>query len=208
MPVGGIGTPMSVAPSTAGLSDRPEEAWTVRSGAVLAPIDPRTWAKTDGSTIEYLGESNFEGFQYGKEPLWLWTKDGNALTAGWLKAKARQAVVRAIYFGGAFGVDNAEDTRGSSLPLGPVSSTPFATDVQWAAWARSQPLHSAPLDRYDGASIHTVIQMYSMLLYAKDARLDVPELDAGIARMDADFGRTTDFRFPSLQLFKNLGGPN
>ncbi len=196
------------------LPDRDVAAVT---GAVLRDIGVGEWQLRDGTTAFYALESNFQGFQYGKEPLWLWAKDGNAKAAGWLAAKARQAVVRTLYIGGALGVDRAEDIAGSSLPLGPSmpgpfgypipAPTPFKSDFEWAKWVGSLPIAVQPTDRYDGAALHTAMQMHEMLLFAKDAKLAVPELDTAISRMDLFRRRTSNFAYAGLQMHKQLGGP-
>ena len=187
------------------------------TGAVLRDLYVSVWDLRSGSTVNLAAESNFEGFQYGKEPLWLWSRDGNATVIGWFKAKARQAVVRALNIGGALGVDRAEDERGSSLPLGPTTTdasgyavpapTPFHSDTEWAAWVVAQPFAVQSTTSFDNASIHTALQMYEMLLFAKDANLGVADIDAAISKMQADKARTTNFRFSDILEHKHLGGP-
>jgi hypothetical protein len=185
------------------------DAWARRVvGLPLAALMTSTWARRDGGELRLRGTSAFELVQYGKEPLYLWTRSGDPRVRRWFEMAARHLVVRTLHVGGARGIDRAENVRGSTYPVAPVGSVPFRDDRGWAAWVRSLPIAAGPTDRFDGASLHTLTQAKGTLLLAKGAGLAVPELDAALARIDADWSRTAKPRYADLESAKHWAAPN
>lgn len=188
----------------------PSDAYLRRLANVpLSELSDYDWELGNGRRAVMRGVSAFMLPQYGKEPLYLWTRDGDPTVRRWFGLAARHVVLRVLHVGGARGIDRSEDLRGSAFPLGPAGPNrtaampPFSTDRGWAQWVRGLPLTKQPTDRYDGAAIHTVTQMEGLLLLAKAAGLKVPELDAAIARMAADRKRTSALRYPNLDMAKH-----
>jgi hypothetical protein len=176
-------------------------------GVPLSGIAPRPWKTVDGGEIRLRGTSAFQAVQYGKEPLYLWTRAGNPTVRRWFAMVARHHVVRALHIGGARGIDRAEDVRGSSIPVAPVGSLPFSNDVGWARWSKGLPIKAGPTDRFDGAALHTLTQAKGLLLLAKAAGVKVPELDAALAKIDADWSRTSKPRYSNLDWPKHWAAP-
>lgn len=167
-----------------------------------------TWKTADGGSIQLRGNSAFELPQYGKEPLYLWTRDGDVRVARWFVASARNLTVRALHIGGARGIDGSPNARGSGFPAAPPGAPPFADDRGWAAWVKALPLAAVPTDNFDGAGLHTLTQVKGTLLLARAAGLRIPELDAALARIDADWSRTTKPRFAGVESAKHWAAPN
>lgn len=176
-------------------------------GIPLSGIGPSTWKTRDGGELRLRGTSAFMLPQYGKEPLYLWTRAGNPTVRRWFGMAARHLVVRALHIGGARGIDRAENVRGSTYPVAPVGSLPFRDDVGWARWVKSLPIEAGPTDRFDGASLHTLTQVKGTLLLAKAAGLKVPEIDAALAKIDADWSRTAKPRYANLDWPKHWAAP-
>jgi len=166
-----------------------------------------TWKTADGGSIQLRGNSAFELPQYGKEPLYLWTRDGDVRVTRWFARSARNLTVRALHIGGARGIDGSPNARGSGFPAGPLGAPPFADDRGWAAWVKALPLAAAPTDNFDGAGLHTVTQVKGTLLLARAAGLKVPEVDAALAKIDADWSRTTKPRYSALESAKHWAAP-
>lgn len=177
-------------------------------GLPLAKLNPSAWKRADGGQLMLRGSSAFELAQYGKEPLYLWTRSGDRRVARWFAMSARHLVVRAVHIGGARGIDRSENARGSAFPAAPVGAVPFRDDLGWAAWVKALPIAPMPTDRYDGASLHTLTQVKGTLLLARAAGLKVPELDAALARIDADWQRTVKPRYVALESAKHWASPN
>lgn len=194
-----------MATATAGASDD-----YVRRivGLPLANLNASPWKTGDGGELKLRGSSAFELPQYGKEPLYLWTRAGDARVARWFARSARHLTVRTLHIGGARGIDRSANARGSAFPAAPVGAPPFADDIGWAAWVKQLPLAEAGTDNFDGAGLHTLTQIKGTLLLARAAGLDVPELDAALAKIDADWSRTTKPRFAGLNSAKHWASPN
>lgn len=167
-----------------------------------------TWATADGGEIKLRGFSAFELPQYGKEPLYLWTRAGDPRVRRWFAMAARHLVVRTLHIGGARGIDRSENKRGSTFPAAPVDALPFKDDRGWAAWVKALPIAPAPTDSFDGAGLHTLTQIKGTLLLAKAAGLKVPELDAALRKIDSDWARTTKPRYVGLNWPKHWASPN
>jgi hypothetical protein len=176
-------------------------------GVPLSGIGPQTWKTTNGGELKMRGTSVFQAVQYGKEPLYLWTRAGNPTVKRWFETVARHLVVRTLHIGGARGIDRAENLRGSSMPVAPLDRIPYSNDVGWARWVKELPIKAGPTDRFDGASLHTLTQTKGALLLARAAGVKVPELDAALAKMDADWSRTAKPRYTNLDWPKHWAAP-
>ena len=177
-------------------------------GLPLAKLNASAWKTSAGGELTLRGSSAFELPQYGKEPLYLWTRAGDARVARWFAASARHLTVRALHIGGARGIDRSESARGSAFPAAPVGAPPFADDVGWAGWVKRLPIADASTQSFDGASLHTLTQVKATLLLAKAAGLKVPELEAALAKIDADWSRTVKPRYADLDSAKHWAAPN
>lgn len=166
-------------------------------GLPLGGVGTHIWKTVDGGQLKLRGASAFQTVQYGKEPLHLWTRAGNPRVRRWFQSVTRHHVVRVLHIG-SLGIDRAENVRGSTYPLAPVGALPFTNDVGWARWVKTLPIAPRPTDRYDGAAIHTLTQTKELLLLAKSAGLKVPELDAALARINADWSRMSEPRYTRL----------
>jgi hypothetical protein len=160
---------------------------------------------SDGTVLKTRFGSNFMSQQYGKEPLWLWTRDGSEPVRRWFSAYARQMVVRTTIIGGTRGIDGF---GGSSISYAAEGVFTPATDVEWGNWLARLPVPDNPVrDSYNDAAVHTALQTETMLLMAKDAGLSVNGLDGAITRMATDRARTTALRYTNLQMMKHLAAP-
>jgi hypothetical protein len=177
-------------------------------GLPLAKLNSSAWKTATGGEVQLRGSSAFELPQYGKEPLYLWTRAGDARVARWFARSARHLTVRALHIGGARGIDRSENARGSAFPAAPVGAIPFADDLGWAAWVKRLPIADAATDNFDGAGLHTLTQVKGTLQLARAAGLKVPELDAALARIDADWARTSTPRYAGLESAKHWASPN
>lgn len=150
--------------------------------------------------------SNFMLPQYGKEPLYLWTVDGSSVVKSWFEAAAGYVASRLVEVGGAAGVDGCVGIRGSSFPLKVSGTTPtFSDRAGWVAWVNQQ-CPNANRANFDGAYIHTSIQMEGLLLLARDA--GVAGLDAAISQVQVLRSATTAPKsVDTLQLLKHMAGP-
>ena len=176
-------------------------------GLPIGVLTPSMWKTVDGADLRLRGTSAFELAQYGKEPLYLWTRAGDPRVRRWFEIATRHLVVRTLHIGGARGIDRSENVRGSTFPVAPVTSVPFKDDVGWARWAKALPIVAGPTDSFDGASIHTLTQIRGTLLLAKGAGLKIAELDAALAKIDADWARTTKPRYVGLDSAKHWAAP-
>lgn len=195
-------------PTTAAARGASDEYVRRIVGLPLVKLNVARWKTADGGELKLRATSAFELPQYGKEPLYLWTRAGDARVARWFARSARYLVVRTLHIGGARGIDRSESARGSGFPVAPVGMPPFDDDVAWADWVKRLPIADAPTDSFDGASLHTLTQVKGTLLLAKAAKLPVPELDAALARIDADWSRTTKPRYVGLNWAKHWASPN
>ena len=176
--------------------------------------------------------SNFELVQYGKEPLYLWTRFGNPIAAKWFGIGARHIAARVELIGGARGINlcspliglpngiNQATVRdseaGSKYPVGnavldgrgnPFPGAPAWADIQgWAAWMSGLCPHSAT-DRYDGAQIHTLTQAEGLLLLAR--AVGITGLDSALTRIAEDRARTdlSKLVYISLNMPKHWAAP-
>lgn len=176
-------------------------------GVPVSGLQPSVWKTTSGGELRLRGTSAFQLPQYGKEPLYLWTRAGDPRVRRWFEMAARHLVVRTLHIGGARGIDRSENVRGSTFPVAPVGSVPFGDDLGWAAWAKALPIVAGPTDRFDGAALHTLTQIQGTLLLAKGAGVKVPELDAALAKIDADWARTAKPRYVELESAKHWAAP-
>lgn len=176
-----------------------------------------TFDTAGGASVRLQQTSTFQAAQYGKEPLWLWTRAGNATARRWFTAYAGGLALRMTVIGGAMGVDGRTSQTGSGYPIGPttgvgsaaVAAAPdFASGRGWAEWVVALPLkQSDSRSSFDGASLHTAMQIEGMLLMARDAGLGVPDLDTALARIRTARAATTAIRYSTLQMHKHLGAP-
>jgi hypothetical protein len=159
----------------------------------------------DGTIVKTLRASNFMAQQYGKEPLWLWTRSGHPAVARWFAAYARQMVVRVTIIGGTKGIDGF---GGSSVPFAIIGQPLATSDVAWGRWAGELSVRSNPERRsFDGAAAHTATQTEALLLLAKDAGLRVDGLDKALEAFAAQKERTTAYRYQNIQMMKHLAAP-
>ena len=188
------------------------------SGALFGSVvGIGSFDRADGSTVRLQQTSAFQAVQYGKEPLWLWTKAGNPAVRRWFTTYAGGLALRMAVIGGAMGADGRTSQSGSGYPTGPTVGTgasavpavpDFSTPRGWAEWVAALPLkQSDSRASFDGASLHTAIQIEGALLMARDAGLAVSELDAALARIRTARAATTAIRYPGIQMHKHLGAP-
>ncbi len=140
-------------------------------------------ALPDGRQV-WMASDYFLG-QFGKEPLWLWTRDGNPTVRRWFGMAARQIVQRQTLLGGARGTDSCGGAGGSSVPVTPEFPV-IASVTQWSDWA-NRLCGDAPSDSFNGTWIHTATQAEGLLLLAQDAGFDVK---AGLDAMARAKART------------------
>jgi hypothetical protein len=160
---------------------------------------------TPSGTVAMTMAPNFMLPQYGKEPLYLWAKSGNATALKWLQAAAKHASARLVQIGGTAGVDGCVGVNGSSFPLKMDGSVPGFTDTAgWAAWVKTL-CPSVVNTSFDGAQIHTATQMEGLLRLARDA--GVAGLDETLTTVQSMKSRTTALKWPDLQMHKHLAGP-
>lgn len=187
------------------------------SGTTFASTGIGSFVLSDGSTVKLRQTSAFEAAQYGKEPLWLWAKAGKASVRNWFTAYTTGLAMRMSVIGGAMGVDGRTSTGGSGYPIGPTTlaggvavaaAPPFSTSAGWAEWVVALPLKQIDArDSFNGASVHTAMQIEGALLMARDLGLQVPELDSALSRIKQARDATTSFRYSGLQMHKHLGAP-
>ena len=188
------------------------------AGAIFNPAFYESYTMLDASKPVLTSTSAFMTVQYGKEPLWLWSKAGNIKVRKWFEAYARGLVLRMTIIGGTMGVDGINSERGSGFPIGPTilsqwgypiaSLPPFNSDTGWAEWALTLPLQDvASRTTFNGATIHTVTQLEGTLLFAKDLNLNVGDLDTAISRVAVAKSATTSLRYLDLQMHKHFGSP-
>jgi hypothetical protein len=187
------------------------------SGTTFASVGVGSFVMNDGSTVKLRQTSAFETVQYGKEPLWLWAKAGKSSVRDWFTAYATGLTMRMAVIGGAMGVDGRTSTGGSGYPVGPTmlsggvavaAAPPFASPAGWAEWVAALPLKQVDArDSFNGASLHTAMQMEGALLMARDLGLPIPQLDAALSRIRQARAATTSFRYANLQMHKHLGAP-
>lgn len=186
------------------------------SGTPFTKLGIGSFARADGSTAKLQQTSAFETVQYGKEPLWLWSRGGHTTVRRWFTAYATGLAARMAVIGGAMGVDGRKSISGSGYPTGPtavvngkvVTVTPaFASASGWAEWVASLPLQEDARNSFEGAAVHTSIQMESALLMARDAGLQVPQIDPALSRIRSAKAATTTYKYASLQMLKHMGAP-
>ena len=188
------------------------------AGAIFNAASYENYLMIGGSKLLLTSSSAFQPVQYGKEPLWLWSKSGNIKVRKWFEAYARGLVLRMTIIGGAKGVDGTTSERGSGFPLGPTTINnwgypigavpPFTSDTGWAEWTLTLPLQQIDSrTTFDGASIHTATQLEGTLLFAKDVNLNVLDLDTAISRIATAKTATTSLRYVGLQMHKHFGSP-
>ncbi len=172
-------------------------------------LGKETYEMADGTTPYYRQTSAFQSQQYGKEPLYLWTRAGNATVRGWFETYTRQHVWRAYFIGGTFGVDGPDSNKGSGYPIGPNDVMPsYSAVADLAKYVAGQSFKDpGSRDNFNGASIHTAMQQEGLLLLAKAAGLNVPFLDEALARIAENKTRTTSLRYRDLQMLKHMAAP-
>jgi hypothetical protein len=191
------------------------------SGTLFGNAGSEPYAMADGTQTSLMQTSDFMLQQYGKEPLWLWSKAGDARVRGWFATYARSMVLRLTAIGGAMGVDQRSGVRGSGYPIGPTTlsggkyivaaAPPFSDDAGWAAWVAALPLADRPSrTSFAGAAVHTAMQSEGVLRYAKDLGLPVTGLDAAIAQVASTRAATasSSLVYPDLQMQKHMGSPD
>jgi hypothetical protein len=189
------------------------------SGALFgAVVGIGSFVQSDDSTVKLQQTSTFQAVQYGKEPLWLWTKAGNPAVRRWFTSYATGLAARMSVIGGTMGVDGRASTTGSGYPIGPttagaggaaVAAAPsYSTTTGWAEWVAKLPLKvTEARTSFNGAQVHTAMQMEGALLMAQDAGLSVPELGAALARVRANKAATTALKYTDLQMHKHFAAP-
>jgi hypothetical protein len=195
----------------------PTDYAALLAGTPFVKLGIGAFVQADGTTAKLQQTSAFETVQYGKEPLWLWTRGGHSTVRRWFTAYATGLAARMAVIGGTMGVDGRKSTTGSGYPTGPtavingrvVAATPaFASTVGWAEWVAALPLHTPDArDSFDGAAVHTAIQMEGALLMAQDAGLQVPQIDPALSRIRSAKAATTAYKYASLQMLKHMGAP-
>jgi hypothetical protein len=175
----------------------------VSAGLAAAGVEPMV---TPAGQIDMLVIPNFMLQQYGKEPLYLWAKNGNSTAMNWLKSAANHVSARLVQIGGTGGVDGCVGVRGSTLPLKQLGTEPTFSDISgWAAWVKSL-CPSVSTSTFDGAAIHTATQMEGLLRLAQDA--GVSGLESTMSTVESTKARTTSITWPNLQMHKHLAGPS
>ncbi len=197
--------------------DAPVDYTAKLSGTPFVKIGIGAFVQADGTTAKLQQTSAFEAVQYGKEPLWLWSRGGHSTVRRWFTAYATGLAARMAVVGGTMGVDGRKSTTGSGYPTGPttlvagrvVAATPaFASTAGWAEWVAALPLKGADArDSFDGAAVHTAMQMEGALLMAQDAGLQVPQVEPALSRIRSAKAATTSFKYASLQMLKHMGAP-
>jgi hypothetical protein len=140
--------------------------------------------------------------QYGKEPMYLWAKSGDAKNLAWLRSAALHTAARLTMVGGRAGVDGCTGVRGSSLPIKVDGTTPAWTSTQgWATWLKSQ-CPTVDTLTFNGAYVHTTLQMGNTLKLARD--VGITGLDQAIAAYEQTKSRTTSIYAPDLEMHKHL----
>ncbi|MDO9487916.1 MAG: hypothetical protein Q7J32_06035 [Sphingomonadaceae bacterium] len=186
------------------------------SGTPFTKLGIGSFVQADGSTARLQQTSAFEAVQYGKEPLWLWSRGGHTTVRRWFTAYATGLAARMAVIGGTMGVDGRKSTTGSGYPTGPtsvvngklVAVTPdFASAAGWAEWVAALPLRADARDSFDGAAVHTAMQMEGALLMAQDAGLQVPQIEPALSRLRSGKAATTSYKYASLQMLKHMGAP-
>ena len=138
------------------------------------------------------GTSNFELVQYGKEPLYLWSKAGDPTMRRWMIDSARELSARALLVGGARGVDQCKGATGSGFPVSEMQSDrpsagaakPTWSDAKgWAKWINTAICPDVTNTTFTGANNHTTIQLYNALRMFREA--GAPGLDPAIAHFEA-----------------------
>ena len=156
--------------------------------------------------------SNFELVQYGKEPLYLWSKAGDPTMRRWMTDSARQLSARALLVGGARGVDQCKGATGSTFPVsemtGGVAAAPPWTDAAgWADWINNLICPGVTNTTYAGSNVHTSTELEGALLMFRDA--GVPGLDPALANITAVKAATNieNMINQGLNKPKEWGGP-
>lgn len=195
----------------------PADYVALLSGTPFASVGIGAFVQADGTSAKLQQTSAFETVQYGKEPLWLWTRGGHTTVRRWFTAYATGLAARMVVIGGTMGVDGRKSTSGSGYPTGPtalvngrvVATTPaFASTAGWAEWVAALPLATVDArDSFDGAGLHTAMQMEGALLMAQDAGLQVAQIEPALSRIRSARAATTTYRFASLQMLKHTGAP-
>ncbi|MCA3254955.1 MAG: hypothetical protein INF91_04970 [Alphaproteobacteria bacterium] len=191
------------------------------SGTLFGSAGSEAYEMADGTQTTLMQTSDFMLQQYGKEPLWLWAKAGDARVRGWFETYARSMVLRLTAIGGAMGVDKRSGVRGSGYPIGPTTlsggkyivaaAPPFSDDAGWAQWVVSLPLaDKASRTTFAGAAVHTAMQSEATLRFAKDLGLPVTGLDDAIAQVARTRAATatSTLVYPDLQMQKHMGSPD
>lgn len=188
------------------------------SGSLFgAVVGIGSFTQADDSVVKLQQTSAFQALQYGKEPLWLWTKNGNAKVRGWFTTYATGFSLRMAVIGGAMGVDGRTSNSGSGYPTGPAAmvkgymapaAPPYSSSAGWAEWVVALPLKQVDArDSFNRAQAHTAIQMEGALLMARDVGLPIPQLDPALSRLRTAKAATTAIRYPGIQMHKHLGAP-
>ena len=188
------------------------------AGAIFNPAIYESYLMKDASKQILMSLSAFMPVQYGKEPLWLWSKADNIKVRKWFEAYTRGLVLRMTIIGGAKGVDGTTSMGGSGFPIGPTTLDnwgypiaaipPFNSDTGWAEWTLTLPLQQIDSRAtFDGASIHTATQFEGTLMFAKDLNLNVLDLDKAISSVAAAKSATSSLRYLDLQMHKHFGSP-
>lgn len=208
---------LAAARVAAATSASPSDYVALLSGTPFASVGIGAFVQADGTTAKLQQTSAFETVQYGKEPLWLWTRGGHTTVRRWFTAYATGLAARMAVIGGTMGVDGRKSTSGSGYPTGPtalvsgrvVATTPgFASTAGWAEWVAALPLETADArDSFDGAAVHTAMQMEGALLMAQDAGLQVPQIEPALSRIRSAKSATTAYKYASLQMLKHMGAP-
>jgi hypothetical protein len=196
------------AAATPGSSDYAAKLSGALFGAIIGSGD---FTLMDGSVVTLHRTSNFQAGQYGKEPLWLWTRAGNATVARWLTTYARHVALRLGTIGGAKGV-NGLTTGRTVYPIGPVAAAgtvvTFTTPGGWAEWVAATDFKTNdPRTSFDGATAHTAIQMEGLLLLARDAAVPVPEIEPALAKVATMKAANPRLVYSDLRMHKQLSAP-
>ena len=191
----------------------PKDYFARLSGALFgAVVGVDEFEMADGTLVKMQTTSTFQVVQYGKDPLWLWTKAGNPAVRRWFTSYAGGLALRMTVIGGAMGVDGRTSTRGSGYPIGPQAvsgvTIPFTTPTGWAQWVAALPLKQTDSrTTFNNAGVHTAMQLEGALLMAKDAGLAVPEIETALGRIHSARTATTSLRYTGLQMHKHLSSP-
>ena len=206
----GLPTPENPNPDPADTAQR--KAAGVVAHFALASTSYPLFPALNGK--QFMSSSDFELVEYGKEPLYLWSKANDPTMRRWMADSARELTARALYIGGSRGVDQCKDETGSFMPIGETDAMfnpvmPTWTDEKgWAYWVNTAICPTVTNTTFEGANVHTTMELESALLMFREA--GVPGLDAALANIATAHAATSITTMNNIDkgaMAKNWGGP-